>query len=243
MKSKNIEIYNILDEMHPKAGCELVHNNPFELIVAVILSAQCTDRRVNIVTEELFKVIKTPEDLVNIDRAKLEEIIHPCGFYHNKAENLQKMGESVVKLFNGQIPNNREDLMKLAAYIIEFADKGLKTLAKWHPIILDDKYIIGLEACVKPFDAVEAHFWKTTAFKRFFYLHLDGVLAAECVDFRRAPIHDKNTRQQTADIEGLKKGNLDFRKLGMDAVVAPEKVGKNSDIYNGSGLERKIAQY
>ena len=114
MKSKNIEIYNILDEMHPKAGCELVHNDPFELIVAVILSAQCTDRRVNIVTEELFKVIKTPEDLVNIDRAKLEEIIHPCGFYHNKAENLQKMGESVVKLFNGQIPNNREDLMKLA---------------------------------------------------------------------------------------------------------------------------------
>ena len=114
MKSKNIEIYNILDEMHPNAGCELVHNNPFELIVAVILSAQCTDRRVNIVTEELFKVIKTPEDLVNIDRAKLEEIIHPCGFYHNKAENLQKMAESVVKLFNGQIPNNREDLMKLA---------------------------------------------------------------------------------------------------------------------------------
>lgn len=100
--------------MHPNAGCELVHYNPFELIVAVILSAQCTDKRVNIVTEELFKEIKTPEDLVKIDRARLEEIIHPCGFYHNKAENLQKMAKSVIDLFNGQIPDNREDLMKLA---------------------------------------------------------------------------------------------------------------------------------
>ena len=112
MKRTNEEIYNILSTLHSDAQCELNFTTPFELLVAVILSAQCTDKRVNIVTEQLFKIASTPKDFVDMPITELEEHIKPCGFYHNKAKSLKEMASSVLAL--GRVPDTREELMKLS---------------------------------------------------------------------------------------------------------------------------------
>ena len=113
MTKNNREIYNILSSLHADAQCELNFSTPFELIVAVILSAQCTDKRVNIVTEKLFKVASTPEAFVSMPIEELEEHIRSCGFYHNKAKALKEMSQSVLDM-GGTLPDTREELMKLS---------------------------------------------------------------------------------------------------------------------------------
>ena len=113
MDKKCLEIYNILDSIIENPACELDFNNTYELLVAVILSAQCTDKRVNIVTKELFKQYKTPQDFANMDLATLERLIHPCGFYHNKAVNIINCSKMIVEKFNGQVPTNFDDLVSL----------------------------------------------------------------------------------------------------------------------------------
>ncbi|MBR7163214.1 MAG: endonuclease III [Clostridia bacterium] len=112
MTKNNREIYNILADLHENAQCELNFSTPFELIVAVILSAQCTDKRVNMVTERLFKIASTPEAFVAMPIEELEEHIKSCGFYHNKAKALKEMSESVLAM-GGVLPDTREELMKL----------------------------------------------------------------------------------------------------------------------------------
>ena len=85
-----------------------------QAVVSVILSAQCTDERVNKTTPELFKICKTPKDFADIDINKLEELIHPCGFYKNKAKNIKLCSKQILENFNGKVPNTMEDLMSLA---------------------------------------------------------------------------------------------------------------------------------
>ena len=115
MKKKDaINIINILKETYPDATCSLDFKTPFEAVVAVILSAQCTDERVNKTTPALFKRCKTIEDFVNIDIKELEDLIHPCGFFKNKAKNIKLCAKQVLENFNGQVPNNMKDLMSLA---------------------------------------------------------------------------------------------------------------------------------
>ena len=87
---------------------------PFELLIAVMLSAQCTDERVNLVTPNLFKRCKTIKDFAEIDLAELEDLIHSCGFYKNKAKNIKKCANQILNNFNGKVPQNMEDLMSLA---------------------------------------------------------------------------------------------------------------------------------
>ena len=106
------EIYNLLGEMHSDAQCELNFGTPFELLVAVILSAQCTDKRVNAVTAELFKVAATPQDFVDMPTEELERRIFSCGFYHNKAKAIKEMSQSVLDM--GKMPETRDELMKLS---------------------------------------------------------------------------------------------------------------------------------
>lgn len=113
MTKNNREIYNILSSLHKNAQCELNFSTPFELIVAVILSAQCTDKRVNVVTEKLFKIASTPEAFVEMPIEELEEHIKSCGFYHNKAKALKEMSKSVLDM-GGTLPDTREELMKLS---------------------------------------------------------------------------------------------------------------------------------
>ena len=112
MNSKDILIG--LDKMIENPRCELVFSSNFELLVAVILSAQCTDKRVNQVTAELFKTHNTPEDFVKISQEELEQKIHSCGFYHNKARSIKKASEDILNRFGGQVPSDFDDLTSLA---------------------------------------------------------------------------------------------------------------------------------
>lgn len=112
----NKRAQKILDElkkMHPDAGCELNYGTPFELLVAVILSAQCTDRRVNEVTRDLFKKYNTPEQYATMTPAELEPLIHSCGFFHNKAVNIIGAAKGIVDRFGGEVPKTMAELTSL----------------------------------------------------------------------------------------------------------------------------------
>lgn len=112
-KENAIEIVKILKTYYPDAKCSLNFSTPFELLVATILSAQCTDDRVNKTTPTLFKKYSTPEDFLNIDISELETLIRPCGFYKNKAKNIKLCTQKLISDFNGKVPNNAEKLISL----------------------------------------------------------------------------------------------------------------------------------
>ncbi len=102
-----------LKKEYPDAICSLVADNPFELLVATRLSAQCTDARVNLVTPALFNKYRTLDDYVNADVKDIENIIHSCGFYHGKARDIIEMARGVRDRFGGVVPDNIEDLTSL----------------------------------------------------------------------------------------------------------------------------------
>lgn len=113
-KKDVINLIETLKITYPDAQCSLDFKTPFQMVIAVMLSAQCTDERVNKTTPELFNKCKTIEDFANIDIKELEKIIHPCGFYKNKAKNIKLCAKQVLENFNGIVPNNMEDLLTLA---------------------------------------------------------------------------------------------------------------------------------
>ena len=94
-------------------GCSLDFKTPFELLIAVILSAQCTDERVNKTTPDIFKNYNTPKDFANMDITLLENLIHPCGFYKNKAKNIKETSKIIIEKYNGNIPETMEELISL----------------------------------------------------------------------------------------------------------------------------------
>lgn len=111
------QVKSILDQLEldcPEAKPALHFGTPFELLVAVILSAQCTDKRVNEVTKELFQVANTPEQFAVMDQEELEKRIYTCGFYHNKAKHIIEASRSIVEEFGGKVPDTLEDLQRLA---------------------------------------------------------------------------------------------------------------------------------
>ena len=105
-----IEIIEILKKTYPDAKCSLDFSTPFELGIAVMLSAQCTDERVNKTTPSIFSKYNTPQDFIDMDIKELEALIHPCGFYKNKAKNIKAYSKQVLQDFNGTLP---EDINKL----------------------------------------------------------------------------------------------------------------------------------
>lgn len=112
----NTQIRYCLDEMarmYPEAHCELNHSNPFELTVAVVLSAQCTDALVNKVTKNLFQKYKKPEDFLSVPLSELENDIRSIGLYRNKAKNIQKLSQIILEKYNGVVPNDRDLLVEL----------------------------------------------------------------------------------------------------------------------------------
>ena len=115
MKKQNevLEIIKILKEFYPDATCSLDFRNPFEMMISVMLAAQCTDERVNKTTPYLFEKFGTIESMANADVEEIEKIIHPCGFYKNKAKNAKACCEKILDEFNGQVPNNMKDLQSL----------------------------------------------------------------------------------------------------------------------------------
>lgn len=102
-----------IGEMFPDAHCELNHSNPFELVIAVALSAQCTDALVNKVTKHLFQKYRTPEDYLNVSLEELQNDIRSIGLYRNKAKNIQKLCRILIDEYKGEVPKDRDELMKL----------------------------------------------------------------------------------------------------------------------------------
>lgn len=99
--------------MFPDAHCELVHENPFELLIATLLSAQCTDVLVNRVTADLFKKYKEPEDYLQVEIEELQNDIRSIGLYRNKAKNIQSLSRILIENFSGEVPPNRDIMMTL----------------------------------------------------------------------------------------------------------------------------------
>lgn len=114
MNDNTKEIFSILRTEFKNPKSELNFNSPFELLVAVILSAQCTDKRVNQITPKLFSVANTPEKMMQLPIEQIEELIKSCGFYHSKANYLKSSSTDIVNKFGGVVPNNLEDLQSLA---------------------------------------------------------------------------------------------------------------------------------
>jgi len=113
IKRKVIKILNLLEKEHPDAKIALKFSNPLELLVATILAAQCTDERVNQVTQTLFKKYRTAEDYVKADLATLEQDIKPTGFYRRKAQRLKEVCQILVEKFNSEVPRTMEELVSL----------------------------------------------------------------------------------------------------------------------------------
>ncbi|MBU5594209.1 endonuclease III [Amphibacillus sp. MSJ-3] len=105
---------DVMAEMFPDAKAELIHDNSFELLIAVLLSAQATDQHVNKVTRELFKKYKRPEDYLAVPLEELQDDIKSIGLFRNKAKNIQKLSKTLVERFDGEVPQTREELESLA---------------------------------------------------------------------------------------------------------------------------------
>jgi endonuclease-3 len=107
-------VLDTLKGMFPDAHCELTHTSAFELLIAVVLSAQATDKKVNEVTQALFRKYRKPEDYISAPLEELEEDIRHIGLYRSKAKNIQSLCRSLMEQHQGQVPANHEDLVKLA---------------------------------------------------------------------------------------------------------------------------------
>lgn len=112
-KDRAQEILNELYQNYPNPYCELNHRNPFELLIATILSAQCTDVRVNLVTPALFETYPTPELMADAPLEELEQLVKTTGFYRNKAKSLKETSKALVENFGGEVPQTMDELLTL----------------------------------------------------------------------------------------------------------------------------------
>lgn len=112
-KTRTREVIKRLRKAYPDAHCALEHSNAFELLIATILSAQCTDARVNIVTADLFRKYRGPADYIAVPQSELEKDIHSTGFFRNKAKNIQMACSRITEVYGGDVPREMDDLLTL----------------------------------------------------------------------------------------------------------------------------------
>lgn len=112
-KKRTVEIIKRLKKAYPDAHCALDHTSPFELLIATILSAQCTDERVNIVTADLFRKYRGPQDFVHVSQAELERDVHSTGFFRNKAKNIKAASQRLIEVYGGEIPRTMDEILTL----------------------------------------------------------------------------------------------------------------------------------
>jgi len=112
-QTRTLEIIKLLKRAHPDAHCALNHSNAFELLIATILSAQCTDERVNIVTADLFRKYRKPEDYLKVRDTELQQDIKTTGFFRNKTRSIQGACKMLVEEFNSAVPKTMDELLKL----------------------------------------------------------------------------------------------------------------------------------
>ena len=142
-KEKALIINDELNRLYPEAACSLTYTNPLELIIATVLSAQCTDARVNIVSKDLLARYRTAEDFPGPDLTALMQIIKPCGFYKNKAKNIQGLCRAVIERFGGSIPGTMDELLTLPGVGRKTANLVLGTVFN-DPGIVADTHCIRL---------------------------------------------------------------------------------------------------
>ncbi len=147
-KEEKISLVKRLIDFYPKNKCELNYFSNYELLVAVILSAQCTDKRVNIVTSELFKQANTPEQMISLGEENLKSIIKPCGFFNNKAKSIMEASKSLVQNFNSVVPGTREELMMLSG-VGEKTASVVLSVAFGVPAIAVDTHVFRLSKRLK----------------------------------------------------------------------------------------------
>lgn len=131
------KIREILDALYPEVKCTLNYSNPLEMLIATQLSAQCTDARVNIITEELFKKYTSVEDYANADLSELEEDIRSAGFYKNKAKNIIATSRRILEVYGGNVPDTMEDLLTLPGTGRKTANLVLGDIFKKPAVVVD----------------------------------------------------------------------------------------------------------
>lgn len=137
MNKNQLQIIEKIDKIYENPKCELEFGSDYELLVAVILSAQCTDKRVNVVTRELFKDYNTPFKMVELTQDELEKKIHSCGFFHNKAKHILDCSKELIEKYNGKVPSNKDDLKSLAGVGEKTANVVLSMAFKVPAIAVD----------------------------------------------------------------------------------------------------------
>lgn len=144
-KNKNPkELLRALKKQYAHVDCALHHEGPLQLTVATILSAQCTDERVNKVTPSLFKKFKTAKDFANVPQATLEKEIHSTGFYRNKAKSIRGMAKMVIEKYKGQVPDNMDDLLTLPGVARKTANVVLGVAFKKAEGVVVDTHVMRL---------------------------------------------------------------------------------------------------
>ncbi len=150
------EIIDRIISLYTGTKCELEYENPYQLLVAVILSAQCTDKRVNEVTKELFKVIKTPQDMMKFGIDNLKKSIYSCGFYNNKAKNIMEASADLIDKYNGEVPADFDKLISLAGVGEKTASVVLSTAFNM-PAFAVDTHVFRLSKRLGLADEKTAH--------------------------------------------------------------------------------------
>lgn len=156
MKDINL-IISLLSETYPQASCELLYSNPFELLIATILSAQATDKKVNQITPKLFQKYKNPEDFIALSQQELEKEIKQLGLYRTKSKNILETCRILVSKYNGSVPSDRESLQSLPGVGRKTANVVLSNAFNIPAIAVDTHVFrvanrIGIANCKNVFD-------------------------------------------------------------------------------------------
>ena len=164
-KERALRACEVLECIYPEALCALHYQEPYQLLIAVRLSAQCTDARVNLVTPTLFQKYPTLQDFADADISELESVVKPCGFYRMKAKNIKEMAEQLLTKYHGVVPDTMEELLTLSGVGRKTANLILGDVYGKPAIVTDTHCIrlcnrIGLVDGIKDPKKVEMELWK-----------------------------------------------------------------------------------
>ncbi|HEV8169610.1 MAG TPA: endonuclease III [Pyrinomonadaceae bacterium] len=144
LKARTRAVIRRLKRAYPGAKCSLNHSNPFELLVATILSAQCTDERVNLVTADLFRKYRKPEDYLNVPPRELEKDIQSTGFFRNKTKSIQGTAKMLTEQYGGEVPQTMDELLELPGVARKTANVVLGNAFDIHAGVVVDTHVTRL---------------------------------------------------------------------------------------------------
>lgn len=144
LKERTKKIIRTLKRAYPDARCSLNHSSPFELLIATILSAQCTDARVNMVTDDLFRKYRKPEDYLNVSEKELQEDIRTTGFFRNKTKSIQGTAKALTEVYRGKVPQTMDELLELPGVARKTANVVLGNAFGIHAGVVVDTHVTRL---------------------------------------------------------------------------------------------------